>query len=111
MEIWLDAHISPLIAEWIKNEFSINCLALKDINYRDVADVLIFNAAKQKSGVIIMTKDEDFCQLLNKHKAPPKIIWLTFGNCANKEMKDILRENLLSALSFLEQNDLVEISR
>ena len=110
MQIWLDAHISPLIAEWIAKEFSIECVAIRELKLRDAADVVIFNAAKKKSDVVIMTKDDDFRDLLNRLKAPPKIIWLTFGNCSNKDMQEILKRGLPVALSFLKENDLVEIS-
>ncbi len=111
MEIWLDAHISPLIARWIQNEFSIPCIAVREIKLRDASDIDIFNAARQKGEVIILTKDDDFRVLLNRLKSPPKIIWITFGNCSNNEMKEILKTDLPAALEFLKENDLVEISR
>ncbi len=111
MEIWLDAHISPLLAKWIQSEFSIKCFAVREMHLRDAEDAVIFNAAKQKGNVIIMTKDDDYRDLLNRLKAPPKVIWLTFGNCSNKALKEVLKKDLLIALSFLKENGLVEISR
>ena len=110
MEIWLDAQLSPLLAKWIKQEFSIECFALRELSLRDAADALIFAEAKKKNEVIIMTKDEDFRELLIRFNAPPKIIWLTFGNCSNEVMKEILKRDLKKALSVLAENDLVEIS-
>ncbi len=59
---------------------------------------------------IVLTKDEDFIGLLKKHKAPPKIIWLTCGNTSNKRLKEILSSKLNEALELLQANDLVEIS-
>ncbi|MDB5283876.1 MAG: hypothetical protein JWO06_2951 [Bacteroidota bacterium] len=91
MELWLDAHISPYISDWIRSEFSIQCFALREIDLRDADDDVIFKTAKSKGSVVILTKDEDFCDLLNRLKAPPKIIWLTFGNCSNAVMKEILK--------------------
>ena len=111
MEIWLDAHISPLIAKWIRTEFSMDCFSIRELDLLKANDILIFNAAKQKAEVVIITKDEDFRYLLNRLKAPPKIIWLTFGNCSNTEMKDILKRDLLRAIALLNENDLVEISK
>lgn len=110
MELWLDAQISPVLAPWILTEFSIECFALRDLQLRDADDAVIFKAAKQKQNVIIITKDEDFADLLNRLNSPPKIIWLTFGNCSNAAMKEILKRDLMNALSVLEENDLVEIS-
>ena len=110
MELWLDAHISPGIATWIRVEFSIPCLALRDIGLRDAGDSMIFKEAKKQGDVVILTKDEDFRYLLDNLKSPPKIIWLTFGNCPNAIMKEILKRDLKKALLILEENDLVEIS-
>ena len=109
MEIWLDAHISPLLADWIGREFSIACYPLRDLQLRDAADEEIFHAAKDKGDVIILTKDNDFLDLLERLKSPPKIIWLRFGNCSNRQMKAFLKGELPIALVLLEENELVEI--
>ena len=110
MEIWLDAQISPHIANWIRKEFSINCFALRDLSLRDASDSVIFKAAQKKTNITLITKDEDFCNLLRVLGPPPKIIWLTIGNCPNDTMKKILQKELPVALSFLQENDMVEIS-
>lgn len=110
MELWLDAQISPIIASWIRKEFEVDCIALREINLQYADDPMIFKAAKAKGTVVVMTKDIDFCNLLSVLKSPPKIIWLTFGNCSNDLMKDILTKNQRQALSVLAENDLVEIS-
>jgi predicted nuclease of predicted toxin-antitoxin system len=110
MEIWLDAQISPHLATWVQVEFGIICFSLRHLNMRDAKDLQVFSSAKDKGNVIIITKDEDFCELLNRLGAPPQIIWFTIGNCSNEVMKKILQKELPLALSFLQDNDLVEIS-
>jgi predicted nuclease of predicted toxin-antitoxin system len=80
------------------------------LGLRDAEDLIIFNQAKAKKDIVIITKDEDFCELLNRLQAPPKIIWLTFGNCSNDKMKEILKRDLPESLSILKDNDMVEIS-
>jgi predicted nuclease of predicted toxin-antitoxin system len=109
MEVWLDANISPAIASWMRREFSIGCFAVRDLGLRDATDTIIFKAAKVKGEIVIVSKDEDFCNLLITLKPPPKIIWLTFGNCSNVIMKEILRRDFRKALDMLGENDLVEI--
>lgn len=111
MEIWLDAHISPALAKWIEAEFSTPCIHVRDLNLRESSDESIFHAARKKDDVIVMTKDEDFCRLLIRFKAPPKIIWLTCGNSSNREMQAILIQKLPIALKVLKENELVEIAR
>jgi len=59
----LDAHLSPAIATWITDTFAIAAFALRDLGLRDAEDSDIFAAAKS-SGVIFMTKDSDFVDLV-----------------------------------------------
>ncbi|KYC42178.1 hypothetical protein WA1_19515 [Scytonema hofmannii PCC 7110] len=65
MTIWIDAHLSPAIAGWINSTFGVIALALRDIGLRDAEDREIFEAAKAQ-GVIIMTKDRDFVDLVDR---------------------------------------------
>ncbi|MGE0636692.1 MAG: DUF5615 family PIN-like protein [Bacteroidia bacterium] len=110
MTLWLDAQVSPLLADWIKCNFNIFCFALRDLGLRDASDHEIFMKGKTE-GVIIITKDSDFCDLVRKHKSPPKIIWLTCGNTSNESLKQIFSAKLLSALEILDKGEeLIEIS-
>jgi len=110
MTLWLDAQISPLQAEWIKQTFNIQCFALRDLGLRDSSDYEIFMKGKAE-GVIVITKDSDFCDLVRVHKSPPKIIWLTCGNTSNESLKQIFASKLLSALEILNKGEeLVEIT-
>ena len=107
--IWLDAHLSPAIAVWLTNSFDITAIALRDLGLRDGEDTDIFGLAKSQ-GVIFMTKDRDFVELLDRLGPPPQIIWLTCGNTSNARLKEILSATLLDALEFLQKSEkLVEI--
>lgn len=110
MVIWVDAHLSPAIATWITNTFDITALGLRDLGLRDAEDLDIFEAAKSQ-GVIFITKDGDFVELVNRFKSPPQIIWLTCGNTSNARLKEILMVTLPNALELLRTGEaLVEIS-
>jgi predicted nuclease of predicted toxin-antitoxin system len=110
MIIWIDAHLSPAIATWIMITFGINAIALRDIGLRDAEDPEIFEKAKAQ-GVILMTKDSDFVDLVDRLGSPPKIIWLTCGNTSNAELRRILNLTLLDALAQLQAGEkLVEIT-
>ncbi len=63
MTIWVDAHLSPAIATWITITFGITALALRDVGLRDAEDPEIFEAARAR-GVIFITKDSDFADLI-----------------------------------------------
>ena len=88
MIIWLDAHLSPVLAPWIQQTFGIESYSALYLNLLDAEDETIFMKARS-ANVIVMTKDADFVDLLEKYGAPPKIIWLTCGNASNARMREI----------------------
>jgi predicted nuclease of predicted toxin-antitoxin system len=110
MTIWIDAHLSPSIAAWIVGTFGIPAFALRDLGLRDAEDPEIFEAARTQN-VILMTKDSDFVDLVERLGAPPKIIWLTCGNTSNDRLQEILTATLTDVLALLQAGEtLVEIS-
>lgn len=103
-------HICRLIATWITNTFKIPAIALRDLGLRDAEDPEIFEAAKNQ-GVIFMTKDSDFVDLVERLEAPPQIIWLTCGNTSNARLREIINSILPNTLELLSSGEkLVEIS-
>jgi hypothetical protein len=68
-------------------------------------------AAAKAQGVIFITKDSDFIDLVDRLGTPPQIIWLTCGNTSNARLREILSANLLEALKILSSGEaLVEIT-
>ena len=63
--IWLDAHLSPRIARWLREEVGREAVALRDLGLRDAEDEEIFARARE-ADVVILTKDSDFVQLANR---------------------------------------------
>ncbi|MCW5911542.1 MAG: DUF5615 family PIN-like protein [Cyclobacteriaceae bacterium] len=109
MTIWLDANISPAIARFISENFDVECFHIASLPVDISDDEAIFNAAKKEADVIVATKDYDFVLLQDRLGAPPKIIWLTFGNTPNVIVKEKLNLHLAEALKQLETADMVEI--
>ena len=111
MIIWIDAQLSPAIAPWIKQNFAVDAVALRDIGLRDAEDTDIFDAAKS-AGAVIMTKDADFSDLLDRLGTPPQVLWLTCGNTSNARLKEILSAAMTEAINLLASGEpLVEISQ
>lgn len=107
--IWVDAHLSPAIATWIANTFEVTAVPLRDLRLRDAEDLEIFEAAKAQDA-ILMTKDSDFVDLVDRLGPPPQIIWLTCGNTSNARLREILSATLSDALELLGSGErLVEI--
>lgn len=110
MIIWIDAQLSPEIAGWIKTEFGVSAVAIREVGMRDAEDLEIFNAARMANAAV-MTKDRDFVLLLDHLGPPPQVIWLTCGNTSNKRLREVLSQSLQTALDLLAAGEqLVEIN-
>lgn len=110
MKLWIDAQLSPAIADWIGSAFGFDAKAVRDLGLRDAEDGEIFAAASTADACVI-TKDRDFVQLLDRFGPPPQIIWLTCGNTSNSRLKEILKVSLEHAVELLETGEsLVEIN-
>ena len=109
MKLWLDAQLSPEMAEWITEHFGVEAVAVRDVGLRDASDVEIFKAAKQ-ANVVLITKDSDFSHLIQRLGVPPQVIWLRCGNTSNQRLCRLFEQSLREAVTLLAQGDtLVEI--
>ena len=79
MTVWLDAHLSPAIAPWLETTFGVKSVPVRDLGLREAQDPPIFAAAKA-AGVVVMTKDADFAEMVERLGPPPQVLWLRCGN-------------------------------
>ncbi len=109
-ELWIDAQLSPSLAAWINRNYDdIHAQSVRALDLREAEDEAIFQAARTANSVV-MSKDRDFLDLLERHGPPPKVIWITCGNTSNQRMRVILNHTLRSAMKILEDGEpLVEI--
>ena len=104
MTIIIDAQLSPSIAFWLKDRFSVDTTTVRDLGLRDATDKEIFYKARELSAVV-MTKDDDFLKLQDRLGSPPQIIWITCGNTSNEQMKIILSRTFEHARTLLESGE------
>jgi predicted nuclease of predicted toxin-antitoxin system len=110
MIFWLDAQLSPALATWISATFGIATQPVRDLGLREAKDVEIFQAARSANAVVI-TKDADFVELVERLGPPPQVLWITCGNTTNARLKQILSQCLPSAIPLLETGEpLIEIA-
>ena len=110
MNFWIDAQLPPSLAPWLTETFGVTAIALKDLGLRDAEDTDIFNSARSE-GIVIITKDSDFIELVTRLGIPPQILWVTCGNVTNRNLKRIFTYTFPQALNLLEQGEMiVEIS-
>ena len=110
MRFWLDAQLSPTLAPWIVENFGVECQSVREVGLRDAEDSDIFQAARN-ADVVVMSKDSDFPDLVERLGPPPQVLWLTCGNTSNRYLKDIFQKCLQTAIDLLNQGEpIVEIN-
>jgi predicted nuclease of predicted toxin-antitoxin system len=85
-------------------EFDLEASAVRDLGLRDAKDREIFDAAR-KDGVVVMTKDRDFVELVERLGPPPQVLWLTLGNTSNRRLREVLGASLTTALEVLRRGE------
>jgi len=109
VRLWLDAHLPPALCAWLRAEFEIEAVAVRDLGLAESEDPDIFAAARAQTDVM-MTKDRDFVELVLRLGPPPKVIWITAGNTSNQRLREILSSTLEDALEALDAGEsLVEV--
>ena len=101
MLVWLDAHVPPALAPWLRRTFGLDAIHVRDLGLRDAEDPAIFEAARA-AGAVVVTKDGDFVGLLERRGPPPRVVWLTFGNTSNARLREILTAAWPAARAALE---------
>ena len=103
MKILLDANISWKLINKLKPVFG-EC-AHVDLIGLDVPaeDIDIWNYALD-NGYIIITKDNDFADLLEINGFPPKVVLLKTGNNSSQALMELL-ENVKPMIEDLERNN------
>ena len=105
MILWLDAQLSPALANWITEQFTpIQALPVRELGLRNADDREIFAQARS-AGAVVMTKDRDFLALLFKQGPPPHVIWLRVGNTSNKALQAVLLRTLDQAITSLHEGE------
>jgi len=73
---------------------------------QDIRYIEIYNLAREKEHVIIISKDLDFREFVSWKGIPPKLIFLTFGNCSNKQLYERLKSKIYDVMDELIYGDL-----
>lgn len=106
MTYWVDAQLPPQLADWISWTFKVEAYALRDLGLRDAEDEVIFQQARQQ-GVVIISKDSDFVEMVLRLGTPPQLLWVTCGNVTNSRLQSILTQVFPKAQTLLEAGEAV----
>ena len=106
MKFWVDAQLPPLLAEWLSEQFQVEAFSLRSLGLRDAADAEIFQAAQQQ-GIVIISKDSDFVEMVSRYGSPPQLIWVTCGNVTNRELHIVFSKTFPEILELLATGQMI----
>lgn len=106
MIYWIDAQLPPQLADWIKWTFKVEAYSLRDLGLRDAEDEQIFQQAQQQ-GIVIISKDSDFVEMVLRLGMPPQLLWVTCGNVTNRRLQSLLTQVFPKAQALLEAGEAV----
>ena len=106
MKFWVDAQLPPMLAEWLSKEYGVDALCLRDLGLRDAPDIEIFQAA-HRAQVVVISKDNDFVELVSRHGSPPQLLWVNCGNVTNGRLRVVFGKTFPDALALLESGQAI----
>jgi predicted nuclease of predicted toxin-antitoxin system len=110
MIFWIDAQLPPEIAPWLRETFKVEAYALRGLGLRDAEDIQIYQAAKQ-AGATLISKDNDFVELVLRLGTPPQLLWVTCGNVTNARLKAVFAKIFPEAQTLLaEGRPVIEVA-
>ncbi|MEE7625525.1 DUF5615 family PIN-like protein [Methylobacter sp. Wu8] len=110
MIFWIDAQLPPQLASWLSQTFKVEAYALRDLQLRDAEDERIFQKARQQ-GIVLISKDSDFVEMVLRLGTPPQLLWVTCGNVTNRRLQNLLTQVFPRALELLVSGEaIVEIA-
>jgi predicted nuclease of predicted toxin-antitoxin system len=97
MILWLDENLPPSLAPWLAAEFGVAAVVVRDLSLAAEKDEEIFWSARA-NGAVILTKDTDYVELLQKHGPPPAIVHVQTGNQSNVRLRAFFRQKFALVL-------------
>lgn len=102
MRLWLDAQLPPALAPWLEAAFSVEAQAVRELGLLCATDRGIYDAARD-AGVVVVSKDIDFVDLVQRYGSPPQLLWVTCGNCSNARLREVFAATFPRALALLRE--------
>ena len=65
--------------------YGIEAQPVRDLGLQRAKDLVIYQEAQQ-AGSVVITKDGDFLDLLDRFGPPPQVLWVTCGNTSHESV-------------------------
>ncbi|MFM7273963.1 MAG: DUF5615 family PIN-like protein, partial [Gammaproteobacteria bacterium] len=94
--------LPPKLAPWLSSSFGVEAVPPRDLGMRDARDRTIFSAARE-TGAVLVSKDVDFVDLVQRYGTPPQLLWVTCGNVSNRRLNEVFEKAFPKALVLLRE--------
>ncbi len=99
MKLLFDQNLSPKLTSFFAKIFA-GSKHLQELSLDAANDSIVWEFAR-KEGFTIITKDNDFNNLVAFFGFPPKVIWISRGNCSTNDIKELLNSNIEKIKAFI----------
>ncbi|MEX0780937.1 MAG: DUF5615 family PIN-like protein [Balneolales bacterium] len=89
MKFLIDVQLPPNLCKWVEEKKDHARHAIDIQNGLTLSDVELWQIAVDQKEIII-TKDSDFLDRYLLFGSPPRILYISVGNCSNKKLFEIL---------------------
>lgn len=103
---WLDAHLPPALAVWLQETYGVEAYSASYLGLRDASDDEIFSRARA-AGAVVVSKDADFLERINRLGPPPKLLYLTCGNASKAALQRLFEQHFETARHLLESGEII----
>lgn len=103
MKLLFDENLSPKLPRRLADLFP-DSSHVRDVNLKSAEDPVVWQYAQDKDFTIV-SKDSDLHQRSFVLGHPPKLIWVRLGNCATRDVEELLRRNLLLITNFKDDSE------
>lgn len=79
MKLLVDNQLPEALARFL-DAHGLAAEQVRDHDMQTATDQEIWQYARE-SDLVIVTKDEDFPQLVDRYGSPPRVVWVRLGNC------------------------------
>ncbi len=91
MKLLFDENLSPKLPRLVQNQFP-GSTHVRDCGLKGKPDQAVWEYARA-NGFTLVSKDCDFYQRCLLAGGPPKLIWLSVGNCTTNQLLSLLRKH------------------
>ena len=97
---WVDENLPLALAAWLASREGCKGEHFRSLGFQESPDRDVFLRARG-AGAIVVTKDEDFANLVTTLGGPPQVIWVRTGNVRTLALLDLFNSRFDSIMKHL----------